>query len=89
VVAAPPPGPPKAVWTVAGVEALSRTAGGTAVFGFMPVVPMVIVSALLMVVVSKLTRGPSAATIKRYFPGSERKTVEPGTAVTSLEAPVS
>ena len=41
--------------------------GGTAVFGFMPVVPMVLVSALLMLVVSALTPKPSAATIARYF----------------------
>ncbi len=36
--------------------------------GFMPVVPMVLVSALLMVVVSLLTRKPGRATIARYFP---------------------
>jgi Na+/proline symporter len=47
---------------------LSRTPGGTAVFGFMPVVPMVIVSALLMIVVSKMTAKPSDATVEKYFP---------------------
>ena len=35
--------------------------------GFMPVVPMVLTSALLMVVVSSFTPKPSAATISRYF----------------------
>src|SRR6185295_13772539 len=50
--AVPAPGPPVIVWSIGGLEALSRTPGGTAVFGFMPVVPMVLVSVVLMVVVS-------------------------------------
>jgi Na+/proline symporter len=66
-VPAPPPGPPIVVWRALGFDALARTPGGTAVFGFMPVVPMVLVSALLMGVVSWLTPKPSAATIARYF----------------------
>jgi hypothetical protein len=37
------------------------------VFGLLPVVPMVIVSALLMVVVSLMTEKPGKATINRYF----------------------
>ncbi|MGB7925889.1 MAG: hypothetical protein WCF57_21800, partial [Pyrinomonadaceae bacterium] len=56
------------VWSIGGLDALARTPGGTAVFGFMPVVPMVIVSALLMIVVSMLTAKPRAATIEKYFP---------------------
>jgi SSS family solute:Na+ symporter len=68
----PAPGPPVVVWSMGGLEILSRTAGGTAMFGFMPVVPMVIISALLMIVVSKLTAKPSAATIARYFSGREK-----------------
>src|SRR6476660_3780869 len=36
-VPAPAPGPGIVVLTLGGVEALSRTPGGTAVFGFMPV----------------------------------------------------
>jgi solute:Na+ symporter, SSS family len=66
-VAAPAPGPSTVVWSLGGAEVLSRTPGGTAVFGFMPVVPMVIVSALLMYVVSLATRKPSPTTIARYF----------------------
>jgi Na+/proline symporter len=50
------------------MEALARTPGGTSVFGFMPVVPMVIISTLLMIVVSLLTAKPRAATIEKYFP---------------------
>jgi SSS family solute:Na+ symporter len=67
-VPAPAPGPPTVVWSLAGAEFLSRTPGGTAVFGFMPVVPMVIVSGLLMVVVSLVTSKPKQTTIAKYFP---------------------
>jgi len=72
VVPAPAPGPATVLWAPGGVEVLSRTAGGTAVFGFMPVVPMVIVSALLMIVVSMLTRKPANSTVAKYFGGQER-----------------
>jgi SSS family solute:Na+ symporter len=58
---------PKVIWSIGGAEILARTPGGTAVFGFLPVVPMVIVSALLMIVVSLMTRKPGEATIKKYF----------------------
>jgi SSS family solute:Na+ symporter len=68
IVPAPAPGPPTVIWSLGGMEALSRTPGGTAVFGFMPVVPMVIVSALLMVLVSLMTAKPRSATIEKYFP---------------------
>jgi SSS family solute:Na+ symporter len=66
-VPAPAPGPPAVVWSIGGAEALSRTAGGTAVFGFMPVVPMVLGSALLMLGVSLLTKKPRQSTIAKYF----------------------
>ena len=65
---APAPGPSTVVWSAGGLEVLSRTAGGTAIFGLMPVVPMALISALLMFVVSMLTARPSAAAIARYFP---------------------
>jgi Na+/proline symporter len=67
-VPAPAPGPPTVVWSLAGTEFLSRTPGGTAIFGFMPVVPMVIGSALLMIGVSLLTAKPRRSTLARYFP---------------------
>lgn len=67
-VPAPAPGPATVIWSLAGTEVLSRTPGGTAVFGFMPVVPMVIVSALLMVVVSLITSKPRQTTLAKYFP---------------------
>ncbi|HEX8492024.1 MAG TPA: sodium:solute symporter family protein [Pyrinomonadaceae bacterium] len=67
IVPAPAPGPPTVIWSLGGTDILSRTPGGTAVFGFMPVVPMVIISALLMVLVSRLTAKPSSSTIEKYF----------------------
>jgi len=66
-VPAPAPGPSIVVWSLGSTEVLSRTPGGTAVLGFMPVVPMVIISALLMIIVSMLTRKPAPTTINRYF----------------------
>jgi SSS family solute:Na+ symporter len=68
-VPAPAPGPPTVMWSPGGTEVLARTPGGTAVFGFMPVVPMVLMSALLMFVVSLLTKKPAETTIAKYFGG--------------------
>src|SRR5689334_7518796 len=67
IVPAPAPGPATVVWSLGGTEVLTRTPGGTAVFGFMPVVPMVIVSALLMWLVSLATQKPTRSTLARYF----------------------
>jgi len=67
VVPAPAPGAEIGWGSLFGEYVISRTPGGTAVLGFLPVVPMVIISALLMVVVSLLTSRPSEMTIKRYF----------------------
>ncbi len=64
---APAPGPPIIVWAVGGVDVIARTAGGTTVCGFMPVVPITIISAILMVVFSMATKKPSAETLTRYF----------------------
>ncbi len=66
-VPAPAPGPPLVVWSLGGTEMLARTTSGTAVFGFMPVVPMVLVSAFLMIVVSLLTTKPHTTTLDKYF----------------------
>jgi len=68
VVPAPPPGPPNVIWSMGGMDLLARTPGGTTICGFLPVVPMTILSALLMVVVSLATSKPSPPTIARYFP---------------------
>jgi hypothetical protein len=45
-----------------------RTIVNVTVFGFLPVVPMVLGSAVCMIVVSLLTSPPSAETIAKYFP---------------------
>jgi SSS family solute:Na+ symporter len=68
LVPAPPPGPAVVVWSLHGLEALTRTPGGTAIFGFMPVVPITLGSALLMGLVSLLTPKPGPETLARYFP---------------------
>ena len=69
VVPAPAPGPPTIFWSLGGTEVLARTPGGTAIFKFMPVVPMVLVSALLMIFVSLATKKPAQSTIAKYFGG--------------------
>jgi len=45
-----------------------RSPSNVLIYGFLPVMPMVLGSALLMFVVSLLTPAPSAATIEKYFP---------------------
>lgn len=64
-----PVGPPVTSWALGDWPVLQRTANGTAVFGLMPVVPMTLVSALLMAVVSMVTPKPGAATLRAYFKG--------------------
>jgi SSS family solute:Na+ symporter len=71
-VPAPAPPTPTVIWSLGGTEVLARTPGGTSVFGFMPVVPMVLGSALLMFVVSLVTRKPAPSTVARYFGGENR-----------------
>jgi SSS family solute:Na+ symporter len=68
LVPAPPPGAEVTLWSAFGRPIVTRTFGGTAVLGFLPVVPMTLLSALLMVVVSCFTQPPGASTICRYFP---------------------
>ena len=69
VVPAPPPGAAVAVLTIGGVEVVTRAASGAQVLGLLPVVPMTLISALLMVMVSRWTPAsrPGAATLARYF----------------------
>jgi SSS family solute:Na+ symporter len=49
-------------------EVFARTPGSITVWGFLPVVPMVLGSAFLMWAVSLATAPPSRETIARYFP---------------------
>jgi Na+/proline symporter len=48
----------------------ARTPGNVTVGGYLPVVPLVLGSAALMIGVSLLTRPPSAGTLERYFPAT-------------------
>lgn len=75
-VPAPPPGQVTVLWSLANLDVLTRTPGGTAVFGFMPVVPMTLISAGLMAIVSWLTSRPSEATLRRYFSPDEKNEAE-------------
>ena len=67
-VAAPPPGTAVTILAVGGVDVIARIAAGTTVLGFLPVVPMTIISALLMFIVSRATAAslPGAATLAKY-----------------------
>jgi len=58
--------PGKAFPILPGV--LGRTPGNITVFGFLPVVPMTLGSAVLMLAFSLVTRPPTQETIDRYFP---------------------
>jgi len=65
---APKPGqPPVSIFPGLGALLL-RTTGNVTIYGYLPVLPMVLVSALLVWLVSLVTRPPSAATLDRYFP---------------------
>ncbi len=67
---APLPGqPPVSIYPALG-SLLLRTPAQITLFGFLPVVPMVLGSALLVWLVSLLTPPPSAATLERYFPAA-------------------
>jgi SSS family solute:Na+ symporter len=58
---------PGVVWSIGDLQVIARTPTGTSVLGLLPVVPMTLISALLMIVVSLLTKQPSPATLARYY----------------------
>ncbi len=68
-VPAPPPGQAVTLFEVGGSVIVTRESTGMMVLGCLPVVPMTIVSAVLMAVVSRLTPGarPARATLGKYF----------------------
>jgi solute:Na+ symporter, SSS family len=68
IVPAPPPGVAMPVWSIGSFDVIARVAAGTTVLGFLPVVPMTLISALLMFVVSRATAGsvPGAATLAKF-----------------------
>jgi SSS family solute:Na+ symporter len=71
LVPAPAPGAATALLSISGIDVVTRATTGMMVLGLLPVVPMTIISVILMVVVSALTRQsrPRPATIAKYFPG--------------------
>jgi SSS family solute:Na+ symporter len=54
-----------------------RDIANVTVFGYLPVVPMILGSALLMIIVSLVTPPPSRETIARYFPAKGEEAVVP------------
>jgi solute:Na+ symporter, SSS family len=65
---APRPGqPPVPVFPSLG-DLFLRTPGNVTLYGYLPVLPMVLGSALIMGIVSLLTPAPSQKTLDRYFP---------------------
>jgi SSS family solute:Na+ symporter len=67
-VPAPPPGAVTVLARAGGVDLLARTTAGLTVGGFLPVVPVTLISGFLVWFVSLLTPRPSESTIRRYFP---------------------
>jgi len=69
MVPAPPPGTETVVWSPGGVDVITRATTGMMVFGLLPVVPMTIGSAVLMMLISAMTPGsrPGSATLSKYF----------------------
>jgi len=65
----PPAGTVVSILAIGGADFITRAPAGMMVLGFLPVVPMTIVAALLMVVVSLMTGAarPSEATLSKYF----------------------
>ena len=65
----PPPGTAVSVWSAFGTDIITRAPQGALVLGFLPVVPMTVVSAVLMWLVSLMTARAkaSAGTVARYF----------------------
>ncbi len=59
--------PPVQVFAALG-DLFLRTPSTVTIFGYLPVMPMCLISGLLMVVVSLITRPPSTGTIDKYFP---------------------
>jgi SSS family solute:Na+ symporter len=68
-IPAPPPGEAVPLLSLAGTAVITRATTGMMVFGLLPVVPMTLISAALLAVVSLLTPGsrPGRETLAPYF----------------------
>ena len=73
----PPPVPPAQPYPIGPLGLLTRAPGGIAVQGFLPVVPLVVLSGLAMAAGSLLTRPPGRATVDRYFPPDQAPQLTP------------
>ena len=78
---APKPGQPPTLIFVALGHLFERSTANVTVYGFLPVVPMVLGSALLMILVSWVTPPPSKQTIDKYFETEMTQAQAPGPAL--------
>ena len=84
---APAPGKPPVLIFPALGHLFERGLVNVTVYGFLPVVPMVLGSALCMILFSLLTAPPSAETIEKYFASAKSKPEpEPGKRVPMMAA---
>jgi SSS family solute:Na+ symporter len=69
LIPAPPPGSEVVVLSINSTNVITRGAAGMFVLGMLPVVPMTLISAMLMIVVSLATRRslPGRMTLAKYF----------------------
>jgi hypothetical protein len=78
---APKPGqPPLAIFAALG-HLFERSTANVTIYGFLPVVPMVLGSAVLMILVSLCTPPPSKETIEKYFATQDRSSVAPSPSI--------
>jgi SSS family solute:Na+ symporter len=74
-IPSPPPGTAISVLTLGETDVITRETSGMMVVGLLPVVPMTIISAIVLVVVSRLTAAalPGPETMARYFGNPDRR----------------
>jgi Na+/proline symporter len=83
---APKPGqPPVPIFAALG-GLLLRTPSAVTIYGYLPVVPMVLGSGLLMWLVSLATKPPSQATVDKYFPANNQASAIPAVAASGAAA---
>jgi len=86
---APKPGQPPVLLFPGLGHLFERSTANVTVYCFLPVVPMVFGSAILMVLFSLITTPPSVATIARYFPRrSAESSGAPAPHTTTAPAPI-
>lgn len=72
--------PPQSLPIFPGSNVFERSVANVTVFGYLPVVPMVLGSAFWMILVSLITKPPSKETIDRYFSDAPVEEPVPATA---------